>query len=271
MHILTLLLLFQIATPPEMNCLGFISDLPVSEDVFIAGAKEEGITALASANDLISLNGPGLSNLKIGESYKVIRPEGKVRDRATKDEIGIYYNELGIIKIEASGTAFAAAKVVSSCGHMIKGDLVAPLKTLPAVKFTGKASNKLTPLPSDGLSSTIILGKDDLQELAAGNICFIGAGTRQGVKAGDRFTIYRTQPPFNQLDTSVDGAGSGNTYKKLIAGKTDEKMLLLLADRNLPPRVLGDLIILDAGETTSVAKIVNSLSEIHLGDIVVRR
>jgi hypothetical protein len=39
----------------------------------------------------------------------------------------------------------------------------------------------------------------------------------------------------------------------------------------MPPRVLGDLIILDAGETTSVAKIVNSMSEIHLGDIVVRR
>jgi len=271
MHTFILLFALQVVTSPEMNCLGFISEFPVSEEVFIAGAEEEGITALASENDLISLNGPGIIDLKTGESYKVVRPEGKVRDRISKDEIGTYYKELGIIKIEASGTGFATARVASSCGYMIKGDLVVPLKERPGVKFGGKMSNKLTPFPPDGLSSTIILGKDDLQEMAAGNICFIRAGTRQGVKAGDRFTIYRVQPPLNQRDLSVDGEGSGNTYEKLVAGRSDTELLWMLTDRNLPPRVLGDLVIIDAGETTSVAKIVNSLSEIQLGDIVVRR
>jgi hypothetical protein len=271
MNTLILLLLLQVVTAPEMNCLGFISELPISEDVFIAGGSEEGITALSSESDLISLNGPGLADLRIGESYKVIRPEGKIRDRATRDEIGIYYKELGIIKIEASGTGFATARVSSSCAHMIKGDLVVSLKARSDVKFSGKLSNNLTPLPSDGLSSTIILGKDDLQELAAGNICFIGAGSRQGTKAGDRFTIYRMQPQLNKQDFSVDGEGSGSTYEKLVVGQTDAEMLWLLTNRNLPYRVLGDLIVIDAGETTSVAKIVNSLSEIHLGDVVVRR
>jgi hypothetical protein len=271
MHTLILLFLFQIVTPPEMNCLGFISELPISAGVFIAGSGEEGITALASENDLLSLDGPGLVDLKTGESYKVIRPEGKVRDLVTKGEIGIYYKELGTIKIEASGAGFATARVSSSCGQIIKGDLVVPLTVRPVVKFAGKLSDKLTPFPSDGLSSTIILGKDDLQELAAGNICFIGSGTKQGVKAGDRFTIYRMQPQFNVRDLLVDGEGAGNTYKKLAPGQTNAEMLSILADRNLPPRVLGDLVILDAGETTAIARIVNSLAEIHLGDIVVRR
>jgi len=271
MYTLILLLLAQIVTPAEMNCLGFISETPISAEVFIAGTEEEGITAFASETDMIALNGPGLIGLKAGESYKVIRPEGKVVDQVTKHEIGTYYKELGIIKIEASGTGFATATVSSSCGYMVKGDLVVPLTAKPDVEFTGKPSDKLTPFPSDGLSSSIILGKDDLQELAAGNICFIGSGTRQGVKAGDRFTIYRMQPKFNERDLSVDGEGSGSTYDKLVAGRTDDQLLGMLMDRDLPPRVLGDLIIIDAGETTSVAKIVNSLSEIHLGDIVVRR
>lgn len=271
MHTLILLLLLQMVTPPEMNCLGFIRELPIPAEVFIAGGGEEGITALTSQNDLISLNGPGLIDLKPGESYKVVRPEGKVRNQVTKDEIGIYYKELGIIKIEASGAGYAMARVSSSCCHMIKGDLVVPMTAKPDVRFTGKLSDKLTPFPADGLSSTIILGKDDLQELAAGNICFIGSGTQQGVKNGDRFTIYRMQPQFNRQDLSVDGEGSGNTYEKLAAGRSDAQLLWMLIDRNMPPRVLGDLIIVDAGETTSAAKIVNSMSEIHLGDIVVRR
>jgi hypothetical protein len=271
MYTLILLLLFQVVTQPEMNCLGFIRELPIPAEVIIAGSSEEGITALASENDLITLNGPGLINLNPGESYKVVRPEGKVRNQVTKDEIGLYYKELGTVRIEAKGTGYATAKVSSSCCHMIKGDLVVPLTTKPGVEFPGKLSNKTTTYPTDGLSGTIILGKDDMQELAAGSVCFIGVGTQQGAKVGDRFTIYRPQQPFNVRDLSVDGEGSGYTYDKLIAGRSDVQMLDMLIERNLPIRVLGDLIILDTGENTSAAKIINSLSEIHLGDLVVRR
>jgi hypothetical protein len=271
MHTFILLLLLQVVAPPEMNCLGFIRESLLPVDVYIAGTGEEGVTALASESNLISLNGPGLPTLRVGESYKIIRPEGRVRDQITYDEIGFYYKELGTIRIEAARADYAIASVLSSCNPMLKGDLVVPLVARPDVKFSGQPSNKLTPYPADGLSSTIILGKDDVQELAVGNICFIGSGAQQGVKIGDRFTIYRAQPPFNSLDLAADGASSARTYEKLIAGKADKNLPEMLTNRNLPPRVLGDLVILDVGETTSTAKIINSISEIHLGDVAVRR
>ena len=44
-----------------------------------------------------------------------------------------------------------------------------------------------------------------------------------------------------------------------------------LSDRSLPPTVLGDIIVVQAGDRVSAGKIINSLLEIHLGDLVVKR
>jgi hypothetical protein len=45
----------------------------------------------------------------------------------------------------------------------------------------------------------------------------------------------------------------------------------LLHGRTLPPQVLGDIIVVDAGDRVSAGKLVNSLSEVNPGDFVVKR
>jgi len=267
-----LLLLMQVATPQEMHCLGFIQESSLPLDVYIAGTGEEGMTAFASESGLVYLNGPRVSTLKAGETYLVVRPEGRVRNRVTHEQTGIYYKELGTVRVELVGKDNATATVLVSCYVMHKGDLVVPYQPKPAVKFEGKLSNRLTPYPAEGLTSTIILGKDGLEELATGQFCFIGIGKRDGVKVGDRFTIFRPQPPFNPRDLIVDGTRSYMSYERLQAGTLEGGgQIDKLQDRSLPPRVLGDIVIVEVGDSTATARIIHCMNEVHLGDTVVRR
>jgi hypothetical protein len=141
----------------------------------------------------------------------------------------------------------------------------------PVVAFKGELSDRNTPFPKEGLASSIVLGKEDLREMAAGHFCFIAVGSREGVKPGDRFTIYRPQPPFDPQDLSATGAHSMTSYESFQTRRRLAEVIDVLSNRRVPPRVVGDILIVDVGETTSAAKIIYSRSEVHLGDIVVRR
>ena len=268
---LTLTMLLQIVTSSEMSCLGFIRDTRIPPDVFVAGTREEGVAALAVAGQLVYLNGPGLSNLKPGENYRVVRPEGTLQDRDGRGEMGTYFKSLATIRLERLDGESAVAVILSSCQPIAKGDLVVPATPRLPVEYKGERSTRLTPFPADGLSSVIILAEDDLRELATGQFCFIMAGLRDGVKPGDRFAVFRLPPPFQTSDMTVTGVGRLRGYQKMNAANYDPQIIEMLRDRKISPRPIGDIVVVEAGETSSTARIVNAMAEMHPGDIVVRR
>jgi hypothetical protein len=259
-----------VATSAELQCLGFISETILPADVFVAGTQEEGKTTLAYEGTDVHLSGPGVAALKPGQTYRALRAEGRVRDRVTNAEIGIYYKELGTVRVEHVESGYATAFILMSCAGLTDGDLVLPAVSRDMVRFEGKMSDRLTTYPAQGLASSIILGKDDLRELAAGHFCFIGVGARDGVKPGDRFTVFRFEPPFNPRDLIINGQRRARSYEPLMTGQSPE-VLNGLYDRKLPARALGDLVVVEVGNTTATTRVINSRYEIHPGDIVVRR
>jgi len=272
MYTLLLLLALQAVNPREMACLGFIQETSAPADVYIAAVQDEGTSVFASEGQILHLNGPKAASLNVGEIQRVIRPEGRVHDPWAGDYVGTYYRDLGTVRIEAVGPKNATARVLLSCQPMLKGDLVVPGTANAAVEFTGDLSNALTPIPDQGLISSIVLAKDDMQEIAAGHFCFIGLGARDGVKPGDRFTIFRPYPSYNSGDLSASGEGANASYSP-VRGSWYYRYILnaKLRNRTLPFNVLGDFVVARTGDRISAGKIVNSLSEIQLGDLVVKQ
>ncbi len=269
---LTLLLLFalKVTTPGEMACVGSVRNMTTPLDLYIAGVEQEGMLTYATQGQIVYLNGPRVSSLKTGMIQRVIRPEGKVHDPATQTKLGFYYRDIGRIQIETVTQEGAAARVLLSCMGMLKGDLVIPDAPKQALEFSGNFSNDLTALPPDGLASTILLGKDDSQELAAGQFCFIGLGVNDGIKAGDRFIVFRPYPGFNSQDMTSGGEGINSTYSRMGNLAYRSKVNELLHNRTLPPQILGDIIVVEPGDGVSAGKIVNSLFVMHPGDFVVK-
>lgn len=162
--------------------------------------------------------------------------------------------------------------MIMSCQEMLKGDVVMANAPKPVVEYGGELSNALTPIPEQGIFGSILFGKDDIREMTAGNFAFIGLGGRDGIKPGDRFTIFRPHPEFDSKETEVDGEKSRSVYSPLRNSFTFRSRLSeMLSDRSLPPKVLGDFVVLHAGNEISAGKIVNSLREIHPGDYIVKR
>jgi hypothetical protein len=268
---LLLFLSLQAAASGATACIGSVVDYAMPADLYIAGVQQEGTAILASSGQLVYLNGPKTGLLKVGETNSVIRPEGMVRDPATGMDLGLYYKDLGTVRIESVQDGVATARIVHSCCEMIKGDLVVPMKARPPIDERGELSNDLTSVPAGNVTGSILLGKDNLQELSAGHVCFINLGSRDGIKAGDRFTVFRSYPPFDRKEIgAADVLDTGTGY--LNNRQTNRKQVdAALFMRTLPHKILGDIIILDAGDSISAAKIINSLSEIHPGDSVAKR
>ncbi|MBN2321677.1 MAG: hypothetical protein JXR49_21540 [Acidobacteria bacterium] len=268
---LLLFLALQVTASEEMACIGSVVDFTMPADLYIAGVEQEGTAILASEGQIVYLNGPKTGILKAGEINSVIRPEGIVRDPSTGHDLGLYYKDLGTVRIESVQDGIAIARIVQSCCEMIKGDLVVPKKERPAIKAQGEFSDDRTPIPSGGITGSILLGKDNLQELSTGHICFINLGSRDGIKTGDRFTVFHAYPPFDKKEIGVaDVLNTGTGY--LNNRQANRKQVnSALSRRKLPGKILGDIVIVDAGNSISTGKIINSLSEIHPGDSVVKR
>ncbi len=270
---LKLILLFalKVTTPGEMACLGYTMDYVIQADLYIAGMEQEGLSTLATEGEIVYLNGPRVPFLKVGDVERVVRPEGKVRDPLTGAQLAIYYKQLGTLRIENVGQDTAVARVLLSCNGMLKGDLVTPYTPKPMVEFSGDLSNKATSIPKQGLVSSILLGNNDARELAAGQFCFIGVGAREGVQPGDRFTIFRSYPSFNTNSEDIENRASNTSYPSARNWRYIYSQNARLRNRVLPPQVLGDIVVVEAGDKVSAAKVINSISEIHLGDLVVKR
>lgn len=254
-----------------MACVGSIQDARLPLDVYVASVEMEGSATLAAQGQIVYLNGPKISSLKPGSVQRVVRPEGKVRDPISEDSLGYYYLDIGTVRIEAVEGDRAKATVQISCNGILKGDLVIPYTPKPAVEFSGALSNGLTLLPDHGLVSSILLGKEDAKELSSGNICFLGLGGRDGIKPGDRFTVFRSSQEFNARDLDTWGKGTDRSYAPLQNTAYRFKLRSLLKDRKVSPLILGDIVVVETGESTSTGKVVNSLSEIHIGDFIVKR
>ncbi len=265
---LLFLLALKIATTSELACVGSVQNMTIPMDLYVAGVEMEGQKTFATQGDVVYLNGPKAGALKPGTVQRVLRAEGKVRDPFTNTELGVYYRDIGTIQIEVVGQENATARVLSTCQGMLKGDLVIPYSAKPSMEFSGSLSNSLITLPQNGLVGTILLGKDDAREMAGGYFCFLSVGARDGVKAGDRFIVYRPYPPFNPQDMTTAGEGTNASYFRMA---NQGEMSVKLHDRSLPPQILGDVVIVEAGENVSTAKIINSMHEIHPGDLVVRK
>jgi len=240
-------------------------------NLYIAGVELEGTGILVSKGQIVYLNGPGTANLKVGETNTVVRPEGMVRAPSNGSNLGFYYRDIGAVRIESIQEGVATARVVQSCCEMVKGDLVISREARPVIESKGELSSLLTAVPSDGLTGLILIGKDNLQEMSKGQICFIDLGSRDGIKAGDRFTVFRPYPNFDKREEGVsDVLNTGRGY--LDTRNTNRNEIeSMLSRRTLPSKILGDVVIVDAGDSISTGKIINSLSEIHPGDSVVKR
>ncbi|HKY04604.1 MAG TPA: hypothetical protein VJQ56_06925 [Blastocatellia bacterium] len=265
----------------DIYCTGFISEVPVARDFQIVGGEREYTRMNYVQGDVVYLNKGRESGVHSGAVYTVIRPLGEVVHPFNKKKMGTLVRELGLIRVLEVQAETATAEVIVSCDTMTFGDALRPYETptAPVAKEAG-------PLPryaegSGGTTGQIFLSRGYREYIAANQVVFIDLGSRQGIKPGDSFTIFRkinnresivTPPRDNVIVQRSEGFQSDH-YRggELSVGATAEHESRVHKNRpELPRKVLGELVVLKVEKTSSVALVTRTNAEVNIGDFVER-
>lgn len=197
----------------------------------VISAREEPEKLLQSTGDIIYLSAGRDFGISPGEEYAVVRNEGLVQHPHTGRNLAHYVQRLGRIRVIAVQARSATAEIISSCDGIKVGDHLAHYREMPIPMVERIPLQQLyTPTPRRLNGLVIVAAELGASIAGAGDIIGIDLGTRAGVTAGDRILFWRG------------------------------------GEANAPRRVLAQGVVLVTHAGGSVVKILESRTEVYLGD-----
>jgi hypothetical protein len=211
---------------PEIARVGFIRKEAVTPSGTIFKVKDD--KQMISMGDLVFISQKGNDLLSPGSKYTVYRTFKPIKDKETKEYIGIQHYLVGVVEIIKNEQGFSSAKVIQSFWPINIDDHVMPYEEKwPEITLTDSLK---------GFDGKIIQSEDNEVIFAANDIAFIDKGKADGITPGQMYSIYY------QDKKKVDG-------NELV----------------LPPIEYGKLIVLRIEDTTSTVLIIDSDKSIEAG------
>lgn len=233
-----------VATRPEptnaqLRQIAFVSLADLKAAGIISGSTDEKVM-LATGDDIF-IDYPNGKPPQVNTRYSIYTPERDIVEPGTKTVIGKYVvirGEVSITEVKKAKAARGVISDVTNQGVIERGERVGPLKTQL------RSTNEVAPDASvEGLIAGVLAGTDII---GTGQVVFVDRGRADGVKPGNRMLVVRrgdAYPDMGALTQAKD-------------------------DRRFPDVDFGSVLILDAGEKTSVAWTSRTDSDLQVGDHV---
>lgn len=257
------------ATFSEFHCTGFISSsrLPGAIRVY-NGADDDLYEVLHTftSGDFVYLRRSDGQTFHVGEAYSLVRPEngflldykwspGKIEkqilppssfynfQRIAIQKLGDPYNNTGLVKVVKVTPQGAIAKVLFTCNGILPEDIAFPYEPESIPDYVPSAHLDRFATPNGKLTGVIVADSHASPYLAKGSIAFLNIGQNQGVKPGQKFSIYAIFR--DNVTKGLEGA--------VPAPAT-------------PRETVGELVILHVEEKSAAGIVVKSARGIAIGD-----
>jgi len=208
----------------------------------VVGSTDE--KTLLATGDGLYIDYPAGKPPKVGKRYAVYARRETVEHPNTGKEIGAYVYVAGEIQIRSVKQGKRArAVVVDSSEPIERKMLVGPLE---------RTFRDLKPRANEADVQGVVvaqLGSDEL--IGARQVVFVDRGKKQGVRVGNQMFVVRRGDAYPDMGGRVSNSG--------------------LDDRSYPARAIGEITVVQAGETTSVGLVTLAMKEIERGDMVLMR
>jgi hypothetical protein len=192
-----------------------------------------------ATDDHVYVNVGGATGVKEGDIFSVFEIAQMIRDPRTHKKIGYKILNNGEIKIVKLLPNTAEAEIVRSYFEMELGDYIQPYTPPLSTEVSVMTVNKKA-------EGSILASRNDSPTFAQFNVIYINLGKKDGVENGTLLEVYL---PGDKVAAA----------KKM--GKKTNKTVL-------PDRVIGNIVVIDAREKTSVGFIVESSQEFEIGQRV---
>jgi hypothetical protein len=211
----------------ELACSAKATTLPPDDAVRIGPGREHG-KSLFGPGDPIIVKGGTAQGIKAGQEYFVRRV---VRDRFAHpgaDKMKNYsIHTAGWIHIEDAQADTAIATVVKACDGIMEGDYLEPY-VKPAVPPEALGGE-----PDYSDPAHVVIGDDRRQMGGAGDLMVVDRGSDHGIKAGQRFTIFRQ---------TAGGSGPIAKIGEAIAMVVNPETSVVRIEKVIDAVVVGDLV-----------------------------
>lgn len=220
----------------SITSTAFVAKIDLDSAITIEGAVDE--KTLLGTGDEVYLAYPAGKPPKVGERYSVYIPGRPVV--FNKQNYGSYVRVLGTLEVvSARQDKRARGRIIEAIQEIERGSKVGPLVT--------RFKNVPPVAPKVDLQSTIVamLTKDQLIG-ERGEVVFIAAGKSSGLEVGNRMYVVRR-------GDALPGKMSTNVGRD---------------DRRFPARALGEVVVVEVGQTISIGVVTLTVQEMSVGDLV---
>ena len=209
--------------------VGFIRKEPVAAHGTIF--KVEGRKVMISRGDLVYIRPADGIEMKPGNKYTIYRTLKPIKNRKTKEYIGIQHYFSGTLEVTLKRPEFVLARVIASYRPIKTGDLLMPYQ-----RRLQRLNVQQSP---EGLRGQIIESEEHTAMFGENAIAFIDKGKEEGVVPGQIYWVFKQDQHRINPDDKYDVA--------------------------LTPVLLGELMVLHTENTTATVVITDSRQAMHAG------
>lgn len=223
--------IYPLITESDLYCSFFVLDKGSKLDTRIIGAEKEGERILLKEHDTVYINKGKDDGIETGQLFLIVDLGPRISNPVTGKKFGRLVGKNGRARIIAAGTNRSSARIEQTCGEVKEGHFLVPFE-----EKTGLLGKDLgyedVPPEAEGLGGMLVYFQDDLVQAGSGHLAVIDLGEENGIQFGQQLVILR------------------------ISGQA------------LIPRILGNLIVVDAQKKTSTVKILSCNDTLRVGDRV---
>ncbi|MFC2171250.1 LysM peptidoglycan-binding domain-containing protein [Acidobacteriota bacterium] len=227
------------ATATDVNCSFFIKKVsrrtkklidPIGFAKIIGG---EDPRVGWSVGDVVYINRGEADGVIPGDEFMIIRKGDLVNHPITEKLMGRKMDMVGRMIVLAAQTKTSTARISNACDVATLGEILVPYSQIPIPLASGyMRTSKYWTESSGKRQGYVITTKDGVVTAAEGMLVGIDVGSADGIVPGDFFTIFRANP----------------------------------VGKELPRKILGDLVVLTVEDETATSKIISAYYPIWKGD-----
>lgn len=223
----------------SVSSTGFIS----LEELEAAGKIVDNVEhkAMLGDNDMVYVDVGKVDRVVVGDRYSIFRVAENDRGGylrivhpVTGRLVGYQILNLGELKIEKVEANVSTAVIENAYREIGNGDLIKPFLQPLEVKVD------LTATETESLHGYIVASKDDKRLIGDNDVVYIDRGAEDGVVRGNKFVIYKPC--------------------EIIRDGLQESAI------RIPEKIIGQLVVLETRENTSVALVSEATEEIAVGE-----
>ena len=209
---------------------GFISSEGIKAAATIVGSHLE--KSLYTEDDKVFISLGQGSGVEPGQRFTAYRQDEEVFDPQTGESAGWRTVQLGVIEVISVQEDVSTARVIAAYDAIDKGSLLVPFQPY---------EQRIVPQPSPAQLDGVVLTPANQNTLAGeGSIIYVDRGTDDNLQVGQIMQIYRPWPAQHDSLTGRDLA--------------------------VPPKILGQGIVVDAQKHSATVLVWNSNDYIEKGD-----